>query len=552
VTPNVRTLMLSLFRQRKHRLRIALNENRLQSAFVMMFLMSFFLMATGLFNALFKTLKVTLSLTPELIPTILNFVIPLLFSCLFVMLCFSNGIMSWVSLFRDKESNSLLVWPLDVKEIYFVKFIESFFFSAWAFFFLAGPLFLGFAFQFEVPLMYYPSTMLLSVSFAIMAGCGGTFIAIMIARFLPRYRKHFLTLTLLVVGGILFWFFVTYMNERGNVNTSWFMDLAYNFNFMLSGFSPPAWMYRGFQAACDGDATTVAFMFCLLLSHGLLLLHVGGLILSKSYLMCRENIFVGKKKYRKGFSHGLVGPASNRSVTWLLMWKDAKIFVRDPAQWLQLLLFFGLLFVYFSNLTEFNIAQNNFGIHYISTLNLSATLLTLSTFTTRFVFPQLSLEGKRFWFLGLVPLSRKSIIWGKFVFAFIGCFLIAGTLTLVSVNELGLSPLQIPIQLALSFSVSLGLVGMACGMGVIFANYKAESATKVLSGFGGTLNLVLSALFLTLEMFLIYPAIKKVNEWEDFLDPMVAFSFTICLLLGFMTAFVPMYYGNKHFEKIEF
>jgi len=552
VTPRIKILLKANYQQRKHRLRDALNKNQLQTFFVVGFVLFFFVGATLLFNGLFHSLNTLFNADQEDVQQILSFVMPLLFSCLFVMLCFSNGIMSWVSLFRDKESNALLVWPLDVKEIYVVKFIESFFFSAWAFFFLAGPLFLGFAFQYDVGSLYLPSTLLLSACFAVMAGATGTLVAILIARYLPRYRKHFLTCVSLLCVGVVIWLYFNYLGKRNTTDGVWLLNLQYNFNFMISAFSPPGWMYRGFRGAVKGDLKEVVFMLGLLLSHGLLFLHLGGLCLAKSYLGCRERIYSSKKKVVKGMVYRWLGPPSGRSVTSLLVWKDFKIFVRDPSQWLQLLLFFGLLFVYFSNLKKFELVQNHMHVRYISTLNLSATLLTLSTFTTRFVFPQLSLEGKRFWFLGLVPLKRSKIIMGKFYFAFVGCFAIAGTLSFVSVTRLGLSPLQIPVQMALSFSVSLGLVGMACGLGVLFADYKASSATKVLSSFGGTLNLVLSAVFLTVEMFLVYPAISRVREWSDFLDPLVAGSFTACLIVGFLAAYVPLKKGIEHINTLDF
>ena len=58
-------------------------------------------------------------------------------------------------------------------------------------------------------------------------------------------------------------------------------------------------------------------------------------------------------------------------------------------------------------------------------LNLVATCLTLSTFTSRFIFPLLSLEGRKFWILGLLPIERKNLLYSKFWFAFIGAFVIS-------------------------------------------------------------------------------------------------------------------------------
>ena len=50
-------------------------------------------------------------------------------------------------------------------------------------------------------------------------------------------------------------------------------------------------------------------------------------------------------------------------------------------------------------------------------MNLSVVGLLMSTFTTRFVFPLVSLEGRHFWLLGLLPLKRDTILWAKFLFS---------------------------------------------------------------------------------------------------------------------------------------
>jgi ABC-2 type transport system permease protein len=86
--------------------------------------------------------------------------------------------------------------------------------------------------------------------------------------------------------------------------------------------------------------------------------------------------------------------------------KDVRLFWRDPAQWIQFMIFFGLLCIYVLNLRNvaFNF-QNPFWETMISYLNLAASALTLSTLTTRFVFPQFSLEGGGSGFSG----SRLSV-----------------------------------------------------------------------------------------------------------------------------------------------
>jgi ABC-2 type transport system permease protein len=82
------------------------------------------------------------------------------------------------------------------------------------------------------------------------------------------------------------------------------------------------------------------------------------------------------------------------------------MFWRDTAQWAQSLMLFGLLAVYIFNLRHFSQQLSDpFWTQLVSFLNLGACSLNLATLTTRFVYPQFSLEGKRLWIVGMAPLG---------------------------------------------------------------------------------------------------------------------------------------------------
>ena len=92
--------------------------------------------------------------------------------------------------------------------------------------------------------------------------------------------------------------------------------------------------------------------------------------------------------------------------------KDFRTFRRDPVQWAQVLIFTGLLTLYFANTRRFY--NEDLGRAYqngVSLLNLAATALLLCSYTGRFIFPMLSLEGRKFWILGLLPLPRERLLW---------------------------------------------------------------------------------------------------------------------------------------------
>ncbi len=181
----------------------------------------------------------------------------------------------------------------------------------------------------------------------------------------------------------------------------------------------------------------------------------------------------------------------------LLILKDLRTFRRDPAQWSQFLIFFGLLAFYFINIRRLSYdVQKPYWRNMISFLNLSVTALILSTFTSRFIFPLLSLEGRNFWVLGLLPLQRASILWGKFAFS-AGISLVA-TEALVVLSDLMLrmGPAMIALHMGMVAILCLGLSGISVGLGARMPNLKEDDPSKIAAGFGGTLNLLVSLVFI--------------------------------------------------------
>jgi ABC-2 type transport system permease protein len=187
------------------------------------------------------------------------------------------------------------------------------------------------------------------------------------------------------------------------------------------------------------------------------------------------------------------GPGAGRPLRLLLV-KDLRLFRRDISQWSQFVIFFGLLGLYFLNLRSFH--YNAGYASMIGFLNLAVVGLILSTFTTRFVYPMISLEGRRFWILGLLPVHRDQIVWSKFLFSFLGGLLPCCGLVLLSDSMLGL-PWQLIAQHELCCAVlCMGLSGIAVGLGARMPELRESSPAKISSGFGGTLSLVISSLFI--------------------------------------------------------
>jgi ABC-2 type transport system permease protein len=201
----------------------------------------------------------------------------------------------------------------------------------------------------------------------------------------------------------------------------------------------------------------------------------------------------------------------------------------------------------------------------VSFLNLSVVGLLLSTFNTRFIFPLVSLEAVRFWILGLLPVRRETILWEKFLFAAAGSLLPSCLLILLSDLMLGVAPAVTASHQLTCVLLGTGLAGIAVGLGAKFPNLREQSPSRIAAGFGGTLNLVVSTLYIALIVLLtavpchFYFAAHGFPESngparflsEHFAVWLLAGNAASLLVTALATA-LPMRMGIRAFKRLEF
>ena len=209
---------------------------------------------------------------------------------------------------------------------------------------------------------------------------------------------------------------------------------------------------------------------------------------------------------------------------------------------------FGLLGAYIINLRHFtHQITNPFWVNLVSYLNLGACSLNLATLTTRFVFPQFSLEGKRLWIVGMAPMGLAKVVKAKYWLASLTSLIVTLSLMTLSSYLLKMSWHRI-----LFFSGVVGLMtftlnGLAVGLGVMYPNFKEAQSTKIVSGFGGTLCLVMSFLYI-LGSILILAFGTAGHHWHAswIFGSLGAFS-----VLSFLIGWLPMRLGLAQLRHLE-
>jgi ABC-2 type transport system permease protein len=203
----------------------------------------------------------------------------------------------------------------------------------------------------------------------------------------------------------------------------------------------------------------------------------------------------------------------------------------------------------------------------VSFLNLAVVGLLMSTFTTRFIFPMVSLEGQRFWLIGLFPVRRETVLWSKFWFAAAGTILPCSALILLSDVMLVVDDFVIASHQLTCTILCFGLAGIAVGLGARLPNYREQSPSRIAAGFGGTLCLVFSTLYIVAVVLLtavpthfylaeritnanyVRPAESAIHFW---LKVWLWSGTGGSILLGILATVIPLWLGFRTFRRAEF
>ena len=209
---------------------------------------------------------------------------------------------------------------------------------------------------------------------------------------------------------------------------------------------------------------------------------------------------------------------------------------------------FGLLGVYILNLRNFtHHLTNPFWVNLVSYLNLSACSLNLATLTTRFVFPQFSLEGRRLWVIGMAPMGLARVVKTKYWLASLTSLLVTLSLIALSCYLLRMTWDRICFFGLVVTVMTFSLNGLAVGLGVLYPNFKDASPSKIVSGFGGTLCLVLSFLYILASVVLLAIGATGIHVRFSWAVASVSSFAVLSVLVGWL----PLKLGLRQLGRIE-
>ena len=553
----------SLLRARARRARHAaadfLSGSRLRIGVVGGLIFLFWALMFGMFLAGFRFLNVHLQAFSDLL---IEYLFSFFFLALLVMMIISNTIIAYTTIFRSEETEFLFKLPLDPRSIFAYRSRGSITFSIWGMAALVMPMVLAYGLVFPVPLYFYAFSALLALLFVLLATEAGAFLALLVGWLLPRRKKAVLAVAGTVAGVFLlcrvlpFW----HSHSGGLLNEGALKDIIDRIAFCRHWALPSRWVTRGMFLAAGQAPLRAGFFVLLLLANvvffPLMSDRLAFYVYHRTWLSLRSAS--GNRRYGGGAVEWLLGALTvflPRRLRQLVL-KDARSFLRDPSQWSQFFLFFGLLALYIVNLPASGVGAMAPRWHsLVALLNLGATCLTLATLTSRFVYPQLSLEGRRIWITGLLPMSRTLIVWGKFLFAAMGTFAVCATLIIMSDLMISLPLWMLAVHVATLFCVCCGLNGLAVGLGALYPTMSSDNPAKIVSSFGGTLNLICSICFTAFALApIVVPLhLYMLGRWTGRVFALrLAAGMGVTVVISMVACLAPMLAGARAFRRMEF
>lgn len=491
---------------------------------------------------------------------ILNHLFALFFMGMGAMLAVSGMVTAYSTVFRSREIPFLLVRPITISHIVLYKFLQSTMFASWSFGLVVVPFVAAYAHFLRLSPLFAVWTLLFAVPFLILCAGIGSLVVLAVVRWSPTGRLLKVLVGLAAGAAILlFWLTWRHAYEPG-------ADIDFTLSRLVPGLrpasnrlSPSWWIAAGILSLSRGEPVRGLLLWGTLVASCLVLALLVEWIGSFTFLESWRRVMGSR---RTGRHRAVLFPWAETRLRYVasdlraIILKDIRIFVRDPSQWGQALVFFGLLGLYFANLRNFRYhtlpdAWRN-TITFLNVFSVSAVICSLGS---RFIYPQLSLEGHGYWVIGLSPVAAHRVIRAKFILSVIALVPVSTVLMLLSGMMLEATPLVRLLAVVLATCVSVAVCGLSTGLGAVFLDLDSSNPAAIVSSFGGTLNLVLGLGFMLATIvpfgFLFHMRISNLLGAAGVQRGAIAIGVWL-LVITVLTTWIPLRLGHRALRDRDF
>ena len=434
----------------------------------------------------------------------------------FVTVNLGNMIVCYATLYRSQEVSFLMAMPVTHAKIFLIKFVDNFFYSSTTLSLVGFAVLLGYGSCFNFPWYYYLTTVfLVLLPFMLIAGIIAVLVLMLLIKVASRIGMRWLLtiIATLYISAIYAYFKITNPIELVNEVMKHYPDVNEYFGYLDPPFVhylPNHWVTEFFYWSINGDTTRALANLSLLFFTALGLIVLAGLIgrryYYESWLAASDaRMMLGPE--RKPLRVRMLefgGPRFLRAQTDAIVRRDFWMFVREPSQWLHLLMLIVLLLIFLVSMgsLELRLSQPLMqAVAFLVVFLFNGFLM--ASIALRFVFPSVSLEGEAFWVVRSSPYMLKDLYWQKFSLWFVILILMAEFLSVASVGMMRPEPQLIGLSAVSTGFIALALTSLNLGAGTYFASFKEKNPIRVASSQGASVTFLISMIYLTIVVLIL-------------------------------------------------
>ncbi|MBU2635984.1 MAG: hypothetical protein KJ963_02700 [Bacteroidetes bacterium] len=432
----------------------------------------------------------------------------------FLTVNLGNIIVSYSTLYRSSEVQSLFTKPVSFTNIFIVKFFDNFFYSSTTSFLIGLAVIAGYGSYFQMPVFFYFIVLfLVFVPFMLISASLAVLFLFGLMKLASRVGIVPVVVSLIVGYISSIYIYFKMVNPYRLINE--IMQYYPNIDFYFDKFDPPFLKYLPNHWAAEflywtsrGEPAGGLFFLYIIVMVSIitfiLLVFVANKYYRKSWVDSLELKFSRKNKMVAAENRFRKNLFRNRQFD-VLYKKELLQFIREPGQWLHFLILILFMVIFAVSMTRLEIKSAQPFLQSVAyTVVYLFTAFLIASMAIRFVYPMISMEANNFWKVRSAPVSASKIFWIKLLFVLLPILIIGVLLSLFSNWQFRDEPILIFVSVVSTLFVIVTLVSVNIGGGSFFSTYDEKNPIRIASTQGASLIFLLSLIYLVVITGAVY------------------------------------------------
>lgn len=434
---------------------------------------------------------------------------------LLVMLVITNVFSAVGALFLSEDLDLVLASPVRPIRFFAGKVLGVALPSSWMPMIFIAPLLMAVGQAYGASFKFYLVALVALIPYFVIPAVLGVSIATILVFLIPVYRvrEMLLVLFLLLLATVYFVIDVLSLQWSSLRSAEELLRIVAILSMPSITWLPSNWLANILQELLRSTGAELVLY--------LLLLYLTAISLSAlAFLVVRALHFIA---YSRAKNKGAAAKWESRRMQAVLrvlgqaldaklralLGKEMRLISRDLGQAVQVLVLLSISLIYLYNLRIFSVVESfpesirTWWKSFLFVGNTCMGAFITTAFCARFVYPAISLEGRSYWILQSAPLSIGQMMRAKFWSWFVPVAAVSSVFFASGAVAIGADWTIILISLFFSVVMCYGIVGIAIGMGGVFAQFDWEHSSQLAAGFG---NFVFMLCAIILIFFSMLPA----------------------------------------------